>query len=152
MRRAIETIDRWAADLKRLGEDHRERRQREDAEIIAQRQAENPRLHDPIVYYMRMSDLVKIGTSSHIAARLATINPQGVMAIEFGGYDVEARRHQQFAEHRAHGEWFHLCEEIGTHIAAVRERFRDAAGCTVEEWLAPRLPRRNRFRTNSTPR
>lgn len=101
------------------------------------------RHHDPVVYYMRMGGLVKIGTTASIVQRYETIQPQGVMAIEFGSYELEAERHRQFGHLHDHGEWFRLADDLGVHIADLREHFAEA-GTTVEEWLAQRLPPRRR--------
>lgn len=94
------------------------------------------RRHRPVVYYMRLATLVKIGTSGNIRARLDAINPQGVMAVEWGDRRLEHARHQQFAAHHYHGEWFTFATEIGAHIATVRETFEATTGQTTERWLA----------------
>lgn len=91
--------------------------------------------HAPVVYYMRMDRLVKIGTTVNIAGRVATIMPQGVVAIEYGSYDVEKERHRQFASDHSHGEWYWIRDALWDHISALRDRFPDVSGRTVEEWL-----------------
>lgn len=93
------------------------------------------RAHRPIVYYMRMSELVKIGTTTNIHVRLKVVGAQGVMAVEPGGRRLEAERHEQFAHLRSHGEWFLLSDVLGIHIAEARRRFEVGAGQTVEQWL-----------------
>lgn len=92
-------------------------------------------VHNPVVYYMRNHDLVKIGTTGDIATRAMSIQPQGVMAVEFGSYDLERERHLQFDHLRQRGEWFALDAELGGHIVSLRETFRDDRGRTVDEWL-----------------
>lgn len=77
--------------------------------------------HEPIVYYMRLGDLVKIGTSTNLRSRRNTINPQEVMAVEKGGRDHEQGRHQEFKELRVHGEWFRLEEPLVSHIAKLAQ-------------------------------
>jgi hypothetical protein len=99
----------------------------------------DPRLttgHADVVYYMRMDRLVKIGTSTNIRSRVNSIGPQGVMAVERGGNDVETARHRQFAALHSHLEWFHLGDELAEHIHATRAAFAKTEGMTVEEWLA----------------
>ena len=81
--------------------------------------------HPPIVYYMRLANLVKIGFTTNLTSRLATINPQEVMATEPGDREREQERHRQFDALRAHGEWFRLEAPLADHIDAVR---REAAG------------------------
>jgi hypothetical protein len=95
-----------------------------------------PRSHHPVIYYMRMSGLVKIGTSTNIRSRFEAIGPQGILAVESGGHDVEHRRHQQFVDHHSHREWFHLAGEVVEHVAQLREAWLKETGQTVEQWLA----------------
>lgn len=98
------------------------------------------RPHDPVVYYMRLDRLVKIGTTTLIRARFDAIHPQGVMALEWGDRELERRRHNQFATVHSHGEWFHLEPELVDHIVALRESFRGENGETIDQWLEPRMP------------
>jgi hypothetical protein len=81
--------------------------------------------HPPIVYYMRLANLVKIGFTTNLTSRLAAINPEEVMTTEPGGREREQERHGQFQALRAHGEWFRLEAPLAGHIEAVR---REAAG------------------------
>jgi hypothetical protein len=79
------------------------------------------RTDGPVVYYARIGNRVKIGTTTALAARMATINPEELLAVESGGVDLERRRHGQFADLRTHGEWFTLEGPLTAHIEAVRE-------------------------------
>lgn len=95
-----------------------------------------PRLgHAPVVYYMRLANIVKIGWSGSLGTRLLAINPQGVMAVEWGGRSVERQRHNQFADDHVHGEWFWLTDTLGEHIAHVRAEFERSTGRITEDWL-----------------
>ena len=96
--------------------------------------------HEPIVYYMRLGEFVKIGTTIQIRTRFDAIHPQGVMVVEWGDRELERKRHNQFAAIHSHGEWFHLQPQLVEHVFALRESFRGEGGETIEEWLAPRLP------------
>lgn len=96
--------------------------------------------HPPVVYYMRQSDLVKIGTTVKIRQRYDAIQPQGIMAVEYGWYELERKRHKQFVDQYSHGEWFRLEPPLVDHIIALRESFRGPNGEPVDQWLAPRLP------------
>lgn len=74
------------------------------------------------VYFLRSRDLIKIGFSDNVAARVAaqiTSNPFGCAFIGYmpGGREVERHLHQKFAEHRAHGEWFRENEGLTRFIA-----------------------------------
>jgi len=108
--------------------------------------------HDPIVYYMRMGDLVKVGTTVNIGQRWTNIQPEEVLAIEPGDETLELLRHRQFALSHSHGEWFHLAEPMLAHVAMLHDHWLTQTGDTVEAWLAARLPRRKqRSSSASTP-
>ena len=91
--------------------------------------------HDPVVYYMRMDRLVKIGWSNHLKLRVASIQPQGVLAIEPGGASLEERRHMDFAALRSHREWFWLAGPLLGHIATLRDQLEAREGIATEAWL-----------------
>lgn len=98
----------------------------------------DPRRHEPAVYYMQTGNPVKIGTSSNVLSRIEALRPERLLALEPGGYDLEAERHRQFAASRSHGEWFRLTDELASHVEAVRQRFEVITGTTVDAWLAER--------------
>lgn len=100
--------------------------------------------HDPLVYYMRLGDLVKIGTTTNVTRRAETLNPQGFLAVEFGSFDVEAARHRELRADHVHGEWFALTPAVAHRAVVAREAFEAQAGITVEAWLAARLPQQRR--------
>jgi hypothetical protein len=91
--------------------------------------------HEPIVYYMRMDRLVKIGWTINIRRRVGAIGPQGVVAIELGSRSVERQRHKQFVASHSHLEWFWLFEDLAAHIASLRQDIEDGMGMTTEQWL-----------------
>ena len=76
------------------------------------------------VYYVLMPHhLVKIGVSTNVSQRLATglrVGRDALLAVEPGGYDVEARRHRQFRHlaERWHEE-FRPAQELQDHVAAL---------------------------------
>jgi ribosomal protein S27E len=76
---------------------------------------------DPVVYYIRFADRIKIGTTANLPNRLATLPHDEVLAVERGGRDVEKQRHQQFRQYRItpKGEWFRPGEHLMAHIAAL---------------------------------
>lgn len=80
----------------------------------------NLQLNIQVVYYARIGDRVKIGTSASLLNRMQSINPEEIMVLEAGGFDVEARRHQQFKALRTHGEWFKLEGALVDHIEQLR--------------------------------
>lgn len=80
-----------------------------------------------IVYYLRLPDgLIKIGTSSEPLDRLrrhrADKGQIEVLAIEFGGRDLERQRHLEFTSER-HGNFEHFTpsDALMAHIATLRE-------------------------------
>lgn len=73
-----------------------------------------------VVYYVRFRDAIKIGTSLDLPARLAALPWEEVLALEPGSYEVEERRHAQFAAHHLQGEWFAAAPELVAHADQLR--------------------------------
>lgn len=84
------------------------------------RQGEEWIVRGSVVYYMRIGNRVKIGTSDHLEARLAAINPEELMVTEPGDSGIEARRHREFRDLRTRGEWFRLESPLVEHIEVLR--------------------------------
>lgn len=74
----------------------------------------------PVVYYLRFGERIKIGTTVSLISRLSDLPYDEVLAIEPGGSEVEAARHKQFAAFRITGEWFALVDEIREHLRGLR--------------------------------
>ena len=75
---------------------------------------------DPKVYYLRLNDLIKIGTTGNLKSRLSSYPPGCVLlATEPGSTETEAQRHAQFARYRVRGEWFRPGESLLAHIATL---------------------------------
>lgn len=72
-----------------------------------------------VVYYMRISDRVKIGTTTDLKQRTQSINPEELLATEPGGYELEQRRHLQFERLHSHGEWFRYGQELKDHVLEI---------------------------------
>lgn len=89
-------------------------------ESVAARHGVDPDASGEVVYYMRIGNRVKIGWSTSLASRLATINPEELMATELGGRKLEHARHQEFRELHSHGEWFRLESPLVEHIEQLR--------------------------------
>ncbi|MEU2724061.1 hypothetical protein [Streptomyces smyrnaeus] len=77
-----------------------------------------------IVYYIRRSDLIKIGTTINPQRRFRSLMPDEILAFEPGGYPEELARHTQFSRCRVgrRVEYFHQHPELLEHIARLRER------------------------------
>lgn len=111
--------------------------------------AADPEIDDPesVVYYIRFSDRIKIGFSRNIGKRLMAIPHDELLTVEPGARRVEARRHQQFAEHRIKGEWFAAAPELLQHIEvlktkhAERQQWREKA-CEAFDILDYTVPLR----------
>lgn len=76
-----------------------------------------------VVYYVRHRRLVKIGTTKHLSRRLRQLGClwADVLAVELGGYELEAERHREFAQLLHEGrEHFRLGESLKNHIRALR--------------------------------
>ena len=95
--------------------------QRKHAEALRRRRTEPERIE--IVYYIRRSHLVKIGTTCNPAKRMGNLMPDEILAFEPGGKDLEQRRHRQFHPERVarRGEYFRLSTRLQKHIEATRE-------------------------------
>jgi len=72
-----------------------------------------------VVYYMRVGNRIKIGTTSSLRSRLAAISPEELMATELGGSALERHRHAQFRDLRTEGEWFRYEGVLFDHIASL---------------------------------
>jgi hypothetical protein len=73
-----------------------------------------------VVYYLRFADRVKIGTTSDLARRCVAIPHDEVLGSEPGGYDLEQKRHRQFADLHVIGEWFRYDEPLRSHVASLQ--------------------------------
>jgi hypothetical protein len=74
-----------------------------------------------VVYYARMGNRIKIGTSANVARRMKEINPEELMAVEPGGHALEHCRHIQFEHLHTHSEWFRHEADLASHIAALKD-------------------------------
>lgn len=77
-----------------------------------------------VVYYVRIHDCIKIGYSTNLKARLSTlrVDDDAVLATEPGGRELEALRHQEFADLRiGRRENFKPVDRLLRHIEHVRE-------------------------------
>ena len=77
-----------------------------------------------VVYYLRVGELIKIGTTNNLDQRLKAYPPdREVLALERGGTGLEALRLRQF-RHLLAGrrEWFTPADDLLAHIDQVRAR------------------------------
>jgi hypothetical protein len=78
--------------------------------------ADTPPPRVDVVYYIRLGDRIKIGTSAGPRSRLAQLPHDEVLAFERGGRALEQRRHAQFSGYRLGGEWFSANDELAEHV------------------------------------
>lgn len=76
-----------------------------------------------VVYYVRLGDVIKIGTSQDVATRVKDYPPHAeLLATEMGGPILEAERHHQFNEYLTAGrEWFIPGARLVAHITHLIE-------------------------------
>lgn len=82
----------------------------------------------PVVYYVAMNGMVKIGTSTWFVRRMGElyVQPSAVLAIEPGGRKVETSRHQQFQYYRKRGtELFEPNRILTELIDELKQRYPD---------------------------
>jgi hypothetical protein len=77
---------------------------------------------DPVVYYVRIGDYVKIGFSTRLRNRLASLRADELLAVEPGGPELERQRHKEFSSERIdlRRENFRPSERLEAHIEAIR--------------------------------
>jgi len=72
----------------------------------------------PVYFVQASNGLVKIGVSGSPENRLRTLQTMSpvplrlLLVLQGGGAHREAELHEQFAEHRSHGEWFRPAPEL----------------------------------------
>jgi hypothetical protein len=92
--------------------------------------------HHPIVYYVRVGEMVKIGTTVNLARRMPEVGASGALAVEPGDANRESERHRQFAElRRPKTELFSLDHGLAGHIAEIRAKFAHEVGWSTEQWV-----------------
>lgn len=78
----------------------------------------------PVVYYALMGNLIKIGMTTRLAARMKELVLAELLVTEPGGYELEELRHKQFEHLRApiarHRELFIPGDDLISHIEMLR--------------------------------
>lgn len=88
-----------------------------------QRQQRTAARSTPVVYYVRVGDLIKIGTTGNLRDRMRGYPPNAaLLASEPGGCKLEQQRLTQFADTRAERwEWFRQSPALIEHINSLRD-------------------------------
>lgn len=95
--------------------------------VLANGKAEHAE-HGAVVYYVRLGDHVKIGTTKNLQRRLESLyvshDPDALLGWEPGGEEVETMRHAQFGSERvwANRELFNPSPRLLAHIATLEKR------------------------------
>ena len=82
--------------------------------------------HAPVVYFARIGDYVKIGTTTNLAGRMRTfyLSLEDVLVVIPGGADVEAAYHKRFSGSRHPAEdrreLFHIDGQLSLFLEALR--------------------------------
>lgn len=74
---------------------------------------------EPVVYYFRVGNRIKIGRTGNLQGRIKDLAPEEVLGWETGDSETERMRHRQFASYRTNREWFEDCTAIREHIATL---------------------------------
>ena len=91
-----------------------------------------------VVYYLRLDERIKIGTTANPRQRFSALRHDEVLAFERGNRTLEQRRHAQFAEHRlATSEWFTAADALLAHIDVARGGIDPWA--TLARWRSERV-------------
>jgi hypothetical protein len=121
------------------------RRAAEVAQLAARPTVPSQRSHDPIVYFVRNGNMVKIGTTTNLRRRMSKLSQRmdNVVKKVPGGRDVEAQYHRRFTSLRdGKTEWFRLegalAELLGEEdTASPSDKLRrvlEEAGESPEGW------------------
>lgn len=78
------------------------------------------RRNAPVVYYLRLDRLCKIGFSTNMAKRRKQIPHDELLATEPGGMDIERHRHAQFRELHHLDEWYRYEGALVAHVQTLR--------------------------------
>jgi hypothetical protein len=87
--------------------------------IVQQATRKKPKVHEPVVYFIRNGQRVKIGWTTNLRQRLSSLSlPSSAVALlVLGGPEEENALHKRFGLTRiARTEWFETTEAIETYI------------------------------------
>lgn len=83
-----------------------------------------------VVYFARIGNLIKIGTTGDLWTRMGTLGQPELLGVIPGGYATETAHHRRFADEHVHGEVFEASPRLLSYIADQ---------CTLPERPAPRM-------------
>jgi hypothetical protein len=97
--------------------------------------------HDPVVYFIRNGDRVKIGTTRNLRGRVTTLSlrPENVLLTIYGGADVERELHARFRDLRVgNTEWFRYVAPLTGFINSRSEANVSTADDSTAKGTDPR--------------
>jgi hypothetical protein len=100
-----------------------EREQTEADEVYEETKVRIDRPRQNFVYYAQFRDLVKIGFTSDVRRRMQSLGTERLLTVELGGYQLEHRRHEEFADLRMHGEWFRYEGPLVRHVVELQKTY-----------------------------
>ncbi len=79
------------------------------------------------VYFVRASDMIKIGTSTNVSKRICALQTASPVRLDLllvipGSADLERELHRKHAKLRSHGEWFRAEPALVEHVAILSAR------------------------------
>ncbi len=93
--------------------------------------------HSPLVYFLKVGDRVKIGTSTNLQGRMSSLSLSltDVLLVVPGGRDIEHEYHQRFNRQRISydREWFNISGELRSFL----QLHRQDAPSNTEDYPAP---------------
>lgn len=104
--------------------------------------------HSPVVYFLRLGDWVKIGTTTNLVyrANALSVTISEVAKIVPGGVEVEAEMHRTFARYRIYAdrEWFRRSGALKRYLMVGAASWYDSRPEPSAEPQTPRLAVRER--------
>ena len=119
-------LDRDQAERPALTEHQLNRRVERERTRLRETQAAESRAIEPgWIYYVQVTDRIKIGYSTDVRQRMRAYPPHAeLLAVHPGTPTLERQIHQDLAGHLAQGrEWFRPNPEVTAHIGTVLAQF-----------------------------
>jgi hypothetical protein len=119
--------DKRREKYRQSGEPAKQRaRAKQRGELAKQRETYRRSVHDPIVYFIRAGDYVKIGRTHSIKTRLKELRTGCPLELQVlktcrGGVSLEKELHDTLSAHHHRGEWFRLEGDLATFLGYKRE-------------------------------
>lgn len=119
MRAVVEAPSTTELLQRMVGEEDPEQRLAREQAYVMDRAEKRAR---GVVYYVRIGEHIKIGTTADLARRMGElyVQPDALLATEPGGQRVEAQRHAEFADERFNRELFEPSDRLLAHIEGLQ--------------------------------